>query len=571
MRKRQIAAIMAVTLLSVTALSGCGNKQPAAQGETQTENGKAGSGEAAENGTENGTNKLVVALQTHALVSDYENNYQTKYLEDKLGMDIEFYMLPTAPEEVRTKVSLMATSKENLPDVLIVQGVLPSESILQYGKNGVFLPLNDYVSDASKMPNYNAIPEEDRNTMNEAQTMADGNMYSLSKFDPQTWNMTGYRMFINRTWLDTLGLKMPKTTDELRDVLRAFHEKDPNGNGKQDEIGVYGIQSGNFGEDITVALMNAFTYWNGGQFNGGLELDKDGKTVMAPFTTEGWKKGLSYMNGLYEEGLLSAAIFTDDANQYKATLNEETNVVGLTSFGSLRNYPDAVNNKNFLDMEIMEPVTGPDGTCYTPFKAFTPSQELFIFNDCKNVDLAIKFADEFYEKELSTIGRYGQRDVDWTDDPEILSGLTNELVDEGLYEKVNLAIISNYWSEPSAQSWHNVGPRYADLEFGNTVANTTTPYEKDSKVNLEAENYNLYNSKHPEKILVPLHYTAEEAEAIQGPVTSIPAYVKQSLAEFITGAKDIDSDWDNYLAELKGLGLEEWIDNAQTAYDRTAE
>ena len=41
--------------------------------------------------------------------------------------------------------------------------------------------------------------------------------------------------------VDNLGLDMPETTDELHEVLKAFVNNDPNGNGVKDEIGVYGL------------------------------------------------------------------------------------------------------------------------------------------------------------------------------------------------------------------------------------------------------------------------------------------------------------------------------------------
>ena len=407
--------------------------------------------------------------------------------------------------------------------------------------------------------------------MEAAQTMADGNMYSLSKYEPETWNVTPNRMFINKAWIDKLGLSMPTTTDELKAVLKAFHDQDPNGNGVQDEIGVYGYQAGGYGQNITAALMNSFEFWNGGSLNGGLALDKDGKTVIAPFTTEGWKAGLAYMNDLYNEGLLSPAIFTDDDTQFKATLNEDTNVVGLVSFGSLSNYPDAANNSNYLEMEIMNPVKGPDGTNYTPYTEYSPNQEFFIFNGCKNVDLAVKFADAFYDHETSTVARFGEKGVDYTDDPAQMEKMTNAYVAAGLYDKVTLAYISNYWLEPSAQTWHGVSPRYASLEEMNTVANGMVPYDPEDKTQLNAKSYEYYFDKHPEKVLPLLHYTEDEAGQIQEALSNIPTYVNQTMAEFITGARDIETGWDSYMSELKGMGLDEWQKSAQAAYDRSVE
>ena len=38
--------------------------------------------------------------------------------------------------------------------------------------------------------------------MIKATTAADGNIYSLAIFEPATWNMTPYRLYINEVWLN---------------------------------------------------------------------------------------------------------------------------------------------------------------------------------------------------------------------------------------------------------------------------------------------------------------------------------------------------------------------------------
>ena len=228
-------------------------------------------------------NKLVVAIQTHSMVSDYDDNYLTKYIEDLTGIDIEFYELPPAKADVRTNVSLLAASSDDLPDVLLTDALTP-ETILSYGESGVFVPLDDYVDDAELLPNFNAIPEEDRSVMLETMTMANGHMYSFVRFEPEIWNYTPYRTFINGAWLDKLGLEVPTTTDELKEVLIAFRDNDPNGNGIQDELGVYGYQ-GKYGQNTIASIMNAFVYYNDQIFNYGLDLAPDGETVYAPFTS----------------------------------------------------------------------------------------------------------------------------------------------------------------------------------------------------------------------------------------------------------------------------------------------
>ena len=512
-------------------------------------------------------NTLVVAIQTNSFITDYEDNYFTHYMEDKLGINIEFYLLPTSSDEVQTKVSLMASSGDELPDVLLVDGALSTESILQYGSNGIFLALNDYLSDPEAMPNYNQIPEEDKVIMEAAQTMADGNMYSLSKYEPATWNATPYRNFINRAWLDKLGLEVPKTTDDLKEVLLAFRDKDPNGNGIADEIGVYGMQSGGYGQNVTASLMNAFIFWNGGNVNGGLSLNEDGTEVIAPFTTEAWKQGLLYMNDLYQEGLLSPSLFIDDDTQFRATLNGDTNVVGFVSIGSLGNYTDAKTNANFLEMELIEPLTGPEGVQYTPYSENSPQQEMMIFASTEKKDLAIRFADEFFNTYTSIVSRNGEEGVDWTVDPDQLEGRTNAYVEEGMYDKITMAVLGDVWSVNNAQTWHCVNPRYSSLETNNTVSESLN-YDKNDPTQLVAKSMNYYYDKHPEHVLTPLHYTTDEVEEIQDALVSIPDYVKQTMAEFITGARDIETGWDSYLDELNSMGLEQWLACAQAAYNR---
>ncbi len=564
MKSKRMVALGLATLLAAGAVTGCGSTNESGEGIGESTIENYSSPKAATPG-EAGDNTLVVALTQSSMVTDYENNYFTKYLEDKLGINIEFYMLPSDASETRTKVNLLATSNEALPDVMVVDNHLTNEMILQLGSSGFFKTLDEYVSDPSVMPNYNAIPEEDRRIMNTASTQADGHIYSLAAFEPETWNMTPNRTYINKAWLDKLGLEVPKTTAELKDVLLAFRDGDPNGNGIQDEIGVYGISAGGYGENVIDSLMNAFLFWNGG-----LALSEDGQTVFAPFVTDEFKEGLTYMNDLFNEGVLSANIFTDDGQQFKAILNQETPIVGLVSAGSLSNWPDVVNNANFAQMELIEPLKGENGCQYTPYYPYSPGQELMIIEGTDKLDLALKFADEFFNHDTSIIERFGEEGVDWTRDPAELEGHSNAYVEAGLYDSVSMLVTSTVWADNQSQTWRNHGPRYASLEMGNTVYDFSggNKFDPEDRTQLFGKSYQLYYNKHPEKVLPTLKYTLEETEQIQDQLTNIMPFVRQSMAEFITGGKSIDSEWDSYIEALNSMGLDKWITAAQAAYER---
>lgn len=514
---------------------------------------------------------LKVALTTSSFVTDYEDNYFTNYLEEKLGIEIEFYMLPVDSADTRTKIALMATGGEDMPDVFVVDNHLTSEMLLTYGQSGFFMELDEYINDPEKMPNYNAIPDEDRAIMTTASTQADGHIYSLSAYEPETWNYTPFRMYINRDWLDAVGKEVPTTTAELKDVLIAFRDGDPNGNGLKDEIGVYGQASGGYGENIVAALINSFIYWNNNQLNYGLALDEsDYETVYAPYTTEAWRNAMRYLKELHDEGLLSASTFTDDNATFKAVLNQETPVVGLTSAGSLSNWPAAVSNANFLQMELIAPLTGPDGVNYTPFIEQWPGQELMISGYTDKVDLALKFADEFFTYETSIIERFGIEGEDWSRDPELLKGQTNAYVEAGMTDAVKLLVTSTMWADNQNHTWRNHGPRYMSLANFLTVFDYSAGkvYDPEDPTQLNGKCYEMYWDKKPAKLMPQLKYTVEDTEMLMDAMTTIPDFVKQAIAEFTTGTRDIETGWEQYLAELDSMGLQELISVSQATYDR---
>lgn len=103
-------------------------------------------------------------------------------------------------------------------------------------------------------------PAEQRKSILAQVTMPDGEIYSMPKYDEVLWTLMGnYHAFINADWLEKLNLEMPETTDELVEVLKRFVNDDPNGNGKNDEIGIVScVTSGNFGGFVW--QMNSFLY-----------------------------------------------------------------------------------------------------------------------------------------------------------------------------------------------------------------------------------------------------------------------------------------------------------------------
>ncbi len=569
--KPNAAAIFLVMILVILSFTGCGKSQ--SQETNGSKEGTFNEGTNPENGTGKGEGKetLTIALQTYSSITDYDDNYLTRKLEEELGINIEFHLLSAAPEEVKTQLSLLIASNKNMPDV-ICTGSMTAESILEYGSQGVFIPLNDWITDSATAPNFNAIQsDEDKAAMIKASTSADGNIYGLCTFEPETWNLTPYRMYINQVWLDKLKLSMPKTTDDYYNVLKAFADGDPNGNGAKDEIPVYGISAGTYGENVTIPLMNSFIYYPASQITTAvLTLDETGKQVIAPFIQDEWKEGLVYLNKLCGEGLLPASVFTDDKTQFMSVLNnEDANLVGSLSTGSLSRWNDYDKNTNGQEYVMAAPLQGPGGKAYSPYLQYNPTPIWFITSSCKNPELALKLGDLFYRSDFSNTARYGEEGVDWTTDEEVISKpqYSNAYIEAGLYDKVTLLKLKDIWGENNNKFWRNINPRYASIDDGNTWANAAeyNPVVKSSS--FYADNFKYNYSAHPEKILPSLTYTGEEAEEQAEAMVNISSYVSQSTAQFITGARPL-SEWENYVKDLENMGLSVWTENAQAAFER---
>lgn len=506
-----------------------------------------------------------LALQTNTNITDYEDNYFTNLLESEGNVTFDFDFLPSSGSDTKNKIALMISGGTELPDV-IVTGALDEASINEYGGKGVFLALDDWLGDAGMARYFNQIPEEDRSKMLEDVRSADGHIYGLPRYVPSAWASTNKRLWINQAWLEKLGLSMPTTTDELYGVIEAFVARDPNGNGIPDEIGLYGMSS----NETILALMNSFVYTSG---LSDLALSEDGEKIIAPFTDDGFKQGLQWMNKLYQNGLLNENMFTDDKTTMIATMNGPINVVGVIAYGSFPTlWPNSAygTNENVKEYDMLKPVTGPTGVAYAPHVEQRATARWFITKDAADPELCFAVADLCYRTDIGLAARYGNKDNIITD-PEALvaGGWTNSYKEMGIVDHLMLRINGNINATSTNEYWSDIGPRYAsavfDLSYSAIVENDDTTSNVST---FHGKNY-LYNVfACPEYLLPALKYTAEEQDEIKDIMTNVNNCVSSNVAQFILGVRNVETEWNAYLAELENMGLPAYLEVAQAAFDR---
>lgn len=259
------------------------------------------------------------------------------------------------------------------------------------GEQGLVLSLNDYL-DTVSVGYKQAFEEIDG--LKEYITTPDGNIYSLPNIDGSLHVQYNMKLWINTQWLDNLGLDMPTTTEEFYEVMKAFKEKDANGNGDpNDEIPLSTVTSG-AGTQLDGFLMNPFQLTSE---TNKLYVD-NGKVTFAP-AQEGYKEGLKYLNQLYAEGLLNPESFTQDKNN-QVNVNEAGDECVIGAFLAQRpgyacDLSTEPYSKKWEQYQSLAPLAGPDGQCVASWNPYVMFQSgmTFISSSCTNPEAAFRLLD----------------------------------------------------------------------------------------------------------------------------------------------------------------------------------
>ena len=492
---------------------------------------------------------LTILLPKNTLVEDYETNQFTLWIEQTTGVDLKFEFLPADATEALNKLTIMVSTGQELPDVVCMGITLENLSSLVVG--GAFLPLNEYVGTVT--PNFDAacaaFPEYE---MVKYSTSADGNIYGLPVLSSGIHDQVQHKLVMNTKWLETLGLEAPKTTDDLYNVLKAFKEQDPNGNGIADEYPLIGSTT----YDPSISIMNAFIYDDNDQHI----VIEDG-TVKPAYTQDAWREGLRYLNKLCTEGLLAPITYTQDYAQERSIVNNEDACI----VGAFQYYSQNVlgtTSPYYNDFFIVAPVTGPEGVQYASYARAYPKPIWFVTKNCKNPELAVKVADLLYSDTAALLNRFGiegehytlakEGDICCFTDFDPILMQTNEGID--------------LWSKVQNVYWRYAAPGVYNHLLNSYVWNGDE-LNGNWRIGQGASYY--FKFRPAEGTYLPLlMYTEDEIFDLADYKTSVLNTVNEYKVRFITGDLDVEKDWDSYLNELNANGLEDYMKLLQTVYDR---
>ena len=296
------------------------------------------------------------------------------------------------------------------PSVIMSAWNMDAQQAYTYGLNGTLIALNDLID--TKMPDLKkelaAYPQYLAQL-----TSPDGNIYALPDLEAGCFHcFYSGKFFIYKPWVEKLGMKWPpETTQELYDLLVAFRDKDPNGNGQKDEIPLMGSAAGGWNTNPMIFLMNSFVYFDIGNF-----LRRDGGKITFVANTNEFREGLQYLNKMVKDGLLAPESFVQHNDQLRALVeNPEAAKVGSVGAGWFGVFSiNGGGTGRFADYWPIAPLVGPNGEQNATFNPAAVRFHTKITNKATRPDIITQWADWFYQ------------------DPHVAASLADDFLREGI-------------------------------------------------------------------------------------------------------------------------------------------
>ena len=475
------------------------------------------------------------------LTDDLVNNKLFQEICEKTGITIEWEYIST--DWATLKSTAFMTGE--LPHAFFGKGRAALTDADIMNNVDYFVPLEDLIAEYA--PNLQAILDANP-TVRSLITAPDGHIYSLPQrmpLRPVTYDVG----FINKTWLDNLGLEMPTTTEEFTEVLRAFKEQDANGNGDpNDEIPLcFTVAAATTSiNDLAgpLSLLGAFGIAD--SMDNRLVSVENDEVIYWP-TDSRYKDAIIYLNSLNNEGLIDIEAFTQEFGQVTAKFrNPDEAIVGVGFHWTI---PAGVTIHADEYVQLL-PLKGPNGDQlwrrnddkskggrnYFSITTLNPSPEA-----------SMRFIDEFYAPENSLQAYFGSLDV----------GLTKEA--DGTY---SLLPPQDDMSE-DAWMWKNglndSGPLYVSPEM--EVLVNRNPW-----INVKLDYDDAYAPYLPEQYFPPVYWSSEQSNEITMLNADIQKFVLEKMAQWVTSG-GIEEEWDSYLDQLDKMNLGRLVEIYQDGYD----
>ena len=495
----------------------------------------------------------LTGLISYPANTESEPNNRTifKRLQEKTNVEVSWTAIQG--DQWGDKIKLAMANKNSLTDFVFTAGFGDSD-LLKYGEQGVIIPLEGYID--KYMPNLKAVFDKfpEYRTMS---TDTNGHIWAFPWIEQLGSGKTaiqtvGAMSFINKKWMDFLGLEMPETVDEFEQVLLAFRD---NASKLQAEFNIDGsiipmscILNG--GEDPAI-LINGFGEGYGDADSGRHIAVTDDLKVICSATQQGFKDGIAWLHKLYEEGLIDPEAFTQEWSTYVSKGKSGRYGVCFTW--------DVGNIDNIADWVPLPALTA-DTRNITPANgSFTSGYDrgrCVVTSIAENPALVCAWIDQMYDPFQSPQNNWGTYGEDDEFDIFVLGKNENG---EDMLQHAPLGDASPV----EVREAENVAGPLAVLDeyYGVYV---TCPDDAQYRLDWIKE---LYTPDMNRKYVYPnVFMSREDTEKISNLQADIQKTINAKKSDWIMNGFT-DADWDKFLKDLDAYGLEEYLSIFQKYLD----
>ena len=411
---------------------------------------------------------------------------------------------------------------------------------------GKFVNYMDYLD---IMPNFKAAIEEYPEILAYA-TQLNGEVYNLFRISGNSATSVSCRPHYRKDVLAAAGVtEEPTSIEEFYDALVKC----------RDFYGVPNyIHDKNETSSYTQSLFGAF-----GDLTQ-LDYSDDGTgTIVFPRETEQYKEYVKFLHKLHAEGLMHKEYLT----------LESAAILKLVQGGNIAFFPQGAAQSLTLDdlsgdwnnLGTLAPFTSElDPTAeLCAYPDYNQDHGMYINAASPYVEEICKMLDIAYAKEEVVPGS-NLKGVNFGSGPEFETWVNNG---DGTYTEITPEGASSRSSYISQQyRWSHA--------FGLNTAWGGLKSSTPGNAQMRQQGYLEKIHPYMNDIVVSvknLRFTEDEQYVIDNKYGEIKAYYDQMEAEFITGVRDIEAEWDNFQATLKQMGIDEVTAVIQASYSRLLE
>jgi len=349
--------------------------------------------------------------------------------------------------------------------------------------------------------------------------------------------LTGAFVWYKKDWLDKVGMGEPQTTDEFYEYLKKVKAMDPN---------IIPFGGGPGWSYLGSFLQGAWGLNNRGLSHPYVDMNPATNELRFIPADPNYKEMLQYANKLYSEGLIDKDFFTANTDQIIAKGSQGVYAV----IGDYN--PEAIYS-NLQGYHGASALKGPHGDqIYSYIGSPVGNIGQFVITDKnQHPEATVRWVDYLYSDEGSKMFFMGFKDKTYVELPNGDIDYTDEI-------KHNPNGLTQDQAVAQYLVWPGVGyPGILKKQYFKGSEGMPASVEAAKKV----EPHLI------KEIWPPFNYTKEETNRMTVLKTDITTYVDEMTTKFITGGASF-SEWDNYVATLKKMGLEEFMELYKAGYDR---